>query len=162
MRPPPTDSDKTDGPSWWYRNRQRRVAVDDAAIRAFLEQLDDKLAKGREFAVLIASDEAVRTANRQFRGLAKSTDVLSFPDDEDGPGGEGERLGDILISAKRAALQATELGHSVEEEVKTLILHGLLHLLGWDHEMDSGEMAAEEKRWRRKLGLAAGLIERTQ
>ena len=162
MRKRPSDSDKNDGPSWWYRNRQRSVTVDDAAIRAFLDRLDQELAMGREFAVLIASDAAVRAANRQFRGMAKSTDVLSFPDDEEGPDG-AERLGDILISARRAAAQAAEHGHSVDDEVKTLILHGLLHLLGWDHETDSGEMATVEKRWRRKLGLASpGLIERAR
>ena len=78
----------------------------------------------------------------------------AFPDGEDG------RLGDILISAARAERQAAEHGHSVENELKILILHGFLHLLGFDHETDSGQMALEEKRLRVKYGLENSLIER--
>lgn len=152
------DSDKTEPPSaspaWWYRDRQRKVAIDPKAIHEFLSALDRKLTSGREFAVLVASDRAVREANERFRGVKRSTDVLSFPDGEDG------RLGDVLISAKRAEEQAREAGHSNEDEVKVLVLHGVLHLLGWDHETDDGEMRAEEQRLRRKLGLRPGLIER--
>ncbi len=122
----------------------------------FLAALDGELTHGREVAVLVASDTAVRDANRRYRGVRGSTDVLSFPDGEDG------RLGDILISARRAEKQSLDAGHPVEEEVKILILHGTLHLLGWDHETDQGEMRAEEDRLRRKLGLSAGLIERVR
>jgi probable rRNA maturation factor len=112
------------------------------------------VARGREFAVVVSSDAAVRRANSRFRGLPKATDVLSFPDGENG------RLGDILISAQRAQRQAEEHGHSVDEEIKILVLHGLLHLLGHDHESDNGEMKRAEIRWRRKLGLDSALIER--
>jgi probable rRNA maturation factor len=154
------DSDKTEPPgatpAWWYRDRQRKVAIDPNAIVEFLATIDRTLTTGREFAVLVASDAAVREANKLFRGVKSSTDVLSFPDGEDG------RLGDVLISAKRAAEQAREAGHSNEDEIKVLILHGVLHLLGWDHETDNGEMRAEERRLRRKLGLRSGLIERAE
>jgi probable rRNA maturation factor len=94
--------------------------------------------------------------NARYCGKKSSTDVLSFPDGEDG------RLGDILISAARAESQARDYGHPVEEEVKTLILHGFLHLLGYDHETDDGEMRSKERRLRRKYGLDQGLIERAQ
>jgi probable rRNA maturation factor len=106
--------------------------------------------------VVVSSDEALRTANRQFRGISKTTDVLSFPDGEDG------RLGDILISAGRAQAQAAQYGLSVEEELKTLALHGLLHLLGYDHETDRGQMRAQETKLRKRYGLPNGLIERAQ
>lgn len=140
--------------SWWYHNRQRKIEIDNEAVRGFLRTLSAEVAGGREFAVLIASDQAVRAANRDFRGRAQSTDVLSFPDGEDG------RLGDILISAARAARQADERGHSPSDEVKLLALHGLLHLLGYDHQTDNGRMRRAEMRLRRKYGLEAGLIER--
>ena len=140
--------------SWWYHNRQRKIPIDNDAVRGFLRTLSGDLARGAEFAVLIASDAAVREANRSFRGIAKTTDVLSFPDGEDG------RLGDILIAAGRAARQAEAHGHSATEEVKVLALHGLLHLLGHDHETDDGAMARAERKLRKKYGLSEGLIER--
>src|SRR5690606_35148632 len=96
-------TDSSDGPCW-YQNRQRRISIDDSQVVAFLNRIAVDLAKRREFAVLVSSDEAVRTANRQFRGISKTTDVLSFPDGEDG------RLGDILISAGRAQAQAEQYG----------------------------------------------------
>jgi probable rRNA maturation factor len=140
----------------WYRNRQRKVPIEDRQVEAFLATLSQAEAPGREVAVLVASDAFVRQANARFRGKKGSTDVLSFPDGEDG------RLGDILISASRAQRQAQQYGHSVEDEVKTLVLHGFLHLLGYDHDTDSGRMRAKERRLRRKLGLPSGLIERAR
>jgi len=148
-------SESTDGP-WWFHNRQRKVRLNQTEIEAFVGRLSRDLAPGLELAVLVAGDAAVREANRRFRGKAASTDVLSFPDDEPG------RLGDILISAVRAERQAADHGHSVDDEIKTLILHGFLHLLGHDHDTDSGEMWAEEQRRRRRYRLAPGLIERAQ
>jgi len=147
-------SDSADGPCCWYLNRQRKVRIQDNQIEDFLAALSQAEAPGREVAVLVASDEFVRQANGRFRGKNSSTDVLSFPDGDDG------RLGDILISAARAQRQAAELGHSVDDEVKVLILHGFLHLLGYDHETDSGEMARKETRLRRKYGLGRALTER--
>ncbi len=149
-QPAPADSDPPD----WFWNRQRAVRFRQAEIVRFARQLRRRVARGREFAVCIASEDALRRANRQFRGRPHATDVLSFPD-----GGRG-RLGDILISARRAQAQARERGHAVEEELKILLLHGILHLLGHDHERDHGEMRRLERSWRRRLGLSAGLIER--
>jgi len=148
------DSHSSDDPPW-YHNRQRKVRFDEPEFADFLRRLTKDLANGREFALVIGSDDAVRRANRRFRGKGASTDVLSFPDGEEG------RLGDILISAARADRQAREHGHSVEDELKVLALHGLIHLLGFDHESDQGEMRQTELRWRRRYGLRAGLIERT-
>ena len=138
----------------WYRNRQRNVRFDEAEFAGFLHRLSHEVARRRHFAVMVAGDRSVRQANRQFRGVPASTDVLSFPDGDDG------RLGDILISAGRAQCQAIEQGHRVDDELKILVLHGLLHLLGYDHESDDGRMRRAETRWRRKYGLRPGLIER--
>ncbi len=140
----------------WYQNRQRRVRFDEPEFSDFLQRLSRDLARGREFAIVVASDEAVRRANSRFRGKRQSTDVLSFPD------GEAGRLGDILISARRADRQAREFGHRVEDELKVLALHGLIHLLGFDHETDGGEMRHTEREWRRRYGLQPGLIERAE
>jgi probable rRNA maturation factor len=106
---------------------------------------------GRGITCLITDDRELRRLNRQFRGKDYATDVLSFPS---GDGGE------IAISLDRAAAQAEEHGHSLANEVRILMLHGVLHLSGLDHETDSGEMAREEMRWRKKFGLPCGLIER--
>jgi probable rRNA maturation factor len=145
----------SDGPCW-YQNRQRRIQIDDNAVVAFLNRIAVDLAKRRDFAVVVSSDEAVRAANRQFRGISKTTDVLSFPDGEDG------RLGDILIAAGRAQAQAAQYGLTIEDELKTLALHGVLHLLGYDHETDEGQMRARETKLRKRYGLPCGLIERVQ
>lgn len=145
---------ESNGEPPWYGNRQRSVKIDGLAVRAFLLHLGREVAGGRDFAVLVTSDAALRQANSRFRGKRQATDVLSFPDGENG------RLGDILISARRARKQAEAHGHPVEEEIKILVLHGLLHLLGYDHERDNGEMERIEKRWRRRLGLVPALIER--
>ena len=98
----------------------------------------------------------MRRLNAQFRGKDYATDVLSFPSPifVEGYGG------DIAVSADIAARNARALGHSVAEEVKILVLHGVLHLAGYDHESDDGQMAEKELRLRRKLGLPAALIER--
>jgi probable rRNA maturation factor len=99
---------------------------------------------------LIASDAELQKLNQKFRGKDYPTDVLSFPPD------------DIAISFDRAAAQSAELGHSVEDELRILILHGLLHLAGMDHETDGGSMKRTEARWRKKLDLPSGLIERAK
>jgi probable rRNA maturation factor len=97
--------------------------------------------------VRFAGDRAMRLANRRFRGKDKTTDVLSFPGEEAGIEGY---LGDILISIPTARRQAMEAGHSVDREVKTLLLHGILHCLGHDHETDQGEMERLERRLRKR------------
>jgi probable rRNA maturation factor len=115
-----------------------------------------------EVSVLLAGDERIRELNNRFRGKNKSTDVLSFPAAPNFAGhssGSGH-AGDLAISLETAARQAGERGHTLEIEVKVLLLHGLLHLAGYDHEADSGEMARKETRLRKKLALPLGLIER--
>lgn len=98
--------------------------------------------------VRFVGDRAMRLANRQFRGKDKPTDVLSFPGED---AGEGQGyLGDILISVPTARRQAAEAGHGVERELKVLLLHGILHCLGYDHETDQGEMERLERRLRKR------------
>jgi probable rRNA maturation factor len=97
--------------------------------------------------------------NREFRGLDKATDVLSFPAEMPGP----EKIaGDLAISVETARKQAAACGHSLGTEIKVLMLHGLLHLAGYDHESDSGQMRRREQQLRARLGLPLGLIERVQ
>lgn len=122
-------------------------------LRPWLERLARTLV-GRELpdveeatlGVRFASDRELRRVNRDYRGKDKPTDVLSFPG---GPDGEGHHVGDILISLPTARRQAAERGHAPEREVRTLLLHGLLHCLGYDHETDQGEMERLERRLRR-------------
>src|SRR5579871_4168846 len=116
-----------------------------------LRQYLRRIARGRQVSCLITGDRELRRLNRRFRGADYATDVLSFPN---------ENGGEIAISLDRAKAQAAEHGHSVFDEIRILMLHGVLHLSGLDHEKDSGEMARAERRWRRRLGLPAGLIER--
>ena len=104
--------------------------------------------------VAIVSDARVRALNRQFRNKDKATDVLSFPSEDRG------YLGDVVIASGVAARQAREAGHPLRTEVRVLALHGLLHLLGYDHEHDDGRMARLERRLRKRGGLREGLIER--
>jgi probable rRNA maturation factor len=109
--------------------------------------------------VLLTTDPAIRKLNCQFRGKNKATDVLSFP--AEGFGAE-DMAGDLAISVPTALRQATEQGHPLSTEIKVLLLHGLLHLAGYDHETDAGQMARRERLLRGKLGLPQGLIERVE
>ena len=108
--------------------------------------------------MLLTSDSELRRLNRTFRKKNKATDVLSFPAPLEAEG----MAGDLAISLDTAARQAAEQGHTLREEVRILLLHGLLHLAGEDHEIDSGEMAAREHELRGQLRLRSGLIERTK
>jgi probable rRNA maturation factor len=114
--------------------------------------------------VLVTSSAAVRALNREFRGKNKATDVLSFPSDS--AGSQSRRrpnlAGDVAISADIALQNSVRLGHPAAQEVKILALHGILHLAGFDHERDNGEMARKEATLRRALKLPAALIERVQ
>jgi probable rRNA maturation factor len=107
--------------------------------------------------VVIAGNPEIRRLNRQFRGQNKPTDVISFPVAEPS---QGAIEGDIAISASIAAANARRLGHSLAEEVKILILHGMLHLAGYDHENDRGQMWQLETGLRRVLQLPGSLIDR--
>jgi probable rRNA maturation factor len=107
--------------------------------------------------VLVTTDREMRGLNHRFRKKNAATDVLSFPAARN----PGEQIaGDIAISAETAVRNARRAGHSGGEEIKVLALHGILHLAGFDHERDQGEMAREELRLRSGLGLPSGLIER--
>jgi probable rRNA maturation factor len=108
--------------------------------------------------VMVTSNRELRSLNRRFRGKDKPTDVLSFPPLTDFG---GKLAGDIAISAEIAGKNAKALGHSPAEEIKILALHGVLHLAGYDHERDGGEMARTEQKLRCSLGLPVGLIERS-
>jgi probable rRNA maturation factor len=106
--------------------------------------------------VAFVDDAVIRDLNREYRSKDDATDVLSFPGDEPG------ELGEIVIAAGVCRRQATEAGHAFGTEARVLALHGLLHLLGYDHERDRGTMARLEARLRRRAGLREGLIERAR
>ncbi|HET6176624.1 MAG TPA: rRNA maturation RNase YbeY [Candidatus Sulfotelmatobacter sp.] len=114
--------------------------------------------------VLVTGSAAVRSLNRNFRHKNKPTDVLSFPSalPTTGPRRSAQLAGEIAISADIAVQNAVRLGHSAAQEIKVLVLHGILHLAGFDHERDNGEMARKEMKLRRALKLPAALIERTR
>ena len=129
-------------------NRQRRVKVDTDAWTAFgIKALDAIGNNGSSATIAFVSDKSIRKLNQQFRGVDKATDVLSFPADEP------NNLGDVAVSVETAAAQAKENGLSFENEIAQLILHGLLHLSGYDHERDNGEMNRLELRLRKKLRI---------
>jgi len=129
--------------------------IHERALTLFATKAKRAVGARGELSIRITSSAEMRALNRRFRRKNKPTDVLSFP-------AETPRLaGDIAISAEIAAANADALGHSVDTELKILILHGLLHLVGYDHETDAGEMQAKEAKLRRRLKLPVGLIERT-
>jgi probable rRNA maturation factor len=129
-------------------NRQRRLRLDTETWAIFATKALDAIGKSKSSATIaFVSDKRIRQLNRQFRGVDKATDVLSFPADEE------TNLGDIAVSVDTAAAQAKENGLTFDGEVAQLILHGLLHLCGYDHETDNGEMNRLEIKLRRKLGV---------
>lgn len=136
-------------------NRQRKVRVDCARWRVFVERaLKVVPAKGAGVTVAFVSDRAMRELNRRWRGKSGTTDVLSFPSgQEEFERAEGLTLGDVVVSAEQAGRRAAEHGLDFDGEAAQLILHGLLHLCGYDHETDSGEMNALELTLRRRLGI---------
>ena len=139
MEPPPKSP-------YWVINRQHHHSIDGKSIRQFLRGLTPALGlKHESFSVVFITDAAMRRYNRDYRGLDEPTDVLSFRDGED-------YLGDILISAETAYNQARQSRTlSFESNIQRLVLHGLLHLMGYDHETDDGEMRSVERRLRRRF-----------
>ncbi|MDQ3256957.1 MAG: rRNA maturation RNase YbeY [Acidobacteriota bacterium] len=136
-------------------NRQRKMPLDGERWRAFATKaLKVAPADGAGVTIAFVSDRAMRELNRRWRGKRGTTDVLSFPAEQDEfEKLEGLSLGDVVISAEQAARQAAEHDLDFENEVAQLILHGLLHLCGYDHETDDGEMNRLELRFRRRLGI---------
>lgn len=135
----------------------RVPGVSARALEAFAVRAQRAVGVRGDVDVLIASSGRVRRLNRRFRGKDAGTDVLSFP-----ANGDKSRGGDIAISADIAVSNARRLGHGPGDELKILMLHGFLHLAGYDHEIDDGEMARKEARLRRSLGLPEALIERAR
>lgn len=130
--------------------------IQKPALARFLTRAKKAAALNGELSVLLADDKQLRQLNKQFRGKNTPTDVLSFPAPEEMSG----LAGDLAISIDTAAKQAAEFGHSLNDELRILLLHGVLHLAGYDHEADNGEMAARELELRTKLGLSTNLIDR--
>ncbi|GHV06819.1 endoribonuclease YbeY [Campylobacterota bacterium] len=120
-----------------------------------LERIAASLSE-REIELILVGDEEICELNRDYRNLNEPTDVLSFPIDDFAHA----PLGSIVISVETAARQAAQFGHTAAEEIAVLFLHGVLHLLGYDHETDSGEMAAQEALRRVEFGLSTALTER--
>jgi probable rRNA maturation factor len=131
-------------------------------LTRFLTRAQRAVGLRGEVTILLADDKRLKELNRSFRGKNKATDVLSFPayHDQQNPTATEDIAGDLAISIDTAARQAAEFNHTLEDELRILILHGLLHLAGYDHEADSGEMAAQETTLRTRLKLPHSLIER--
>lgn len=127
------------------------------ALNRFLERARRAAGLKGKVNVLLTSSAEMRSLNRRFRGKDAATDVLSFPTESSG---QKQFAGEIAISAEIAAQNARLLGHSPAQEIKILVAHGILHLRGYDHECDNGQMARREKQLRAKLHLPLGLVER--
>ncbi|HYX27548.1 MAG TPA: rRNA maturation RNase YbeY [Pyrinomonadaceae bacterium] len=135
-------------------NRQRKHSVPNASrdfAKRALQAIDSSY---RDVTIVFVSDAAIQKLNRQFRGKNDATDVLSFPARAEAFETENQaHLGEVVISVERAAAQAKQNGLSFHNEIQQLILHGLLHLCGYDHETDQGEMNRLELKLRMKLGI---------
>ncbi len=137
---------------------RRRRLPSARTLSRFLTTAQAAVRMRGQVTVLLTTDQAIRGLNRRFRGKNKATDVLSFP--AGGPVA-GDVAGDLAISVPTALRQAAEQGHALSVEIKVLMLHGLLHLAGFDHETDEGQMARRERLLRARLRLPQGLIERS-
>jgi probable rRNA maturation factor len=126
-----------------------------AGLAGWLKRVAPARAHGL-VSIAIVSDAEIQTLNRRYRRVNRATDVLSFPSGEP----VGDSMGEIVIARGVARRQAKDAGHSELTEWRVLALHGLLHLLGYDHEQDNGRMRRVERRLRRKGGLRDGLIDR--
>lgn len=134
-------------------NKQRKVTVNQAELEDFLLLLTEKIKElqGRDFCVVLVSDQKIKQLNRTFRHKNSPTDVLSFPFNDEPL--ESDFLGDVIISAETASRQASDNNLTIENEIKQLILHGVLHLCGHDHETDNGQMNRLELKLRKILRI---------
>ncbi len=138
--------------------RRKLPGVSDAALNRFARRAERAVGLSGEVNILVTSSREVRALNRRYRGKNHPTDVLSFPPI---PTVSHDFAGDVAISAEIALQNARRLGHTAADEIKILMLHGMIHLAGYDHESDDGQMARKEERLRRALGLPGSLIART-
>lgn len=155
-------------------NRQKQYAVRKASLRAFVQELTHRLhLEKKKFNICFVDDRAMRRLNAAYRGKDKATDVLSFgwsdtevtePPTPYYRGGSdlANHLGEVVISVEAARRNALTEGHSTRNEIRWLILHGTLHLLGYDHERDRGEMVALELRLREEFGISGGVSKKAQ
>ena len=133
--------------------KSRLSSKEKSALKSFAYNLAAKVAEGQTFTCLITNDRELQSLNKEFLGHDHPTDVLSFASEDAG-------LGDLAISIERAEAQAREFGHDRMQELRVLMLHGVLHLMGHDHEQDRGEMARAESKWRTVFDLPTTLISR--
>jgi len=141
--------------------RKRIAGLSASTLERFVLRARRAVDLSEAVNVLVTSSSELRSLNRRFRGADKPTDVLSFPSPAEGRSPARSTAGEVAISADIARDNARRLKHSVADEVKILVLHGILHLAGFDHEHDNGEMARKESGLRQRLKLETGLIERT-
>jgi probable rRNA maturation factor len=136
-------------------NLQRKVKFEANSFNRFesLLLLSVPETKDKHIAIAFISNRRMKELNKLFRGKNSTTDVLSFPHEPDEFDPDKNNLGDIVISVEQAQIQAEENGLTLEGEIKQLILHGVLHLCGYDHETDNGEMNARELELREELGI---------
>jgi probable rRNA maturation factor len=139
--------------------KKRIPGLSEAALSRFVLHAKRAARLAGGVNVMVTSSSELHRLNRQFRGEDKATDVLSFPAIEQPSNG---LAGDVAISADIASYNARCLGHTAAKEIKILVLHGLLHLAGYDHDRDNGQMAMKEARLRKAFGLPVGLIERNR
>jgi len=133
--------------------RLKSPPIPREALVAFTLDVLGRLKLEGEVGLRLCSTRTMASFNRRFRGVKGATNVLAFPNGEKLPAG-GIYLGDILIAAPVAEKSAREVGDTLENELKRLVLHGVLHLVGYDHESDKGKMARKERGLRREWGLA--------
>ncbi len=136
-------------------NLQRKIKFDPNTLNQFETELLSSIpeAKDKHFAIALISDRRMKELNNLFRDRNVTTDVLSFPHEPDEFDPDRNNLGDVVISVEQAQKQAGENGLTLENEIRQLILHGLLHLCGYDHEKDNGEMNLRELELREKIGI---------
>jgi probable rRNA maturation factor len=163
LDPDPRPLTKSGPPSPESRKAERDARLPSSrTLNTFLREAQASVRLKGAVSVLLTTDKKIKTLNRDFRRKNKATDVLSFPADPiPGIRSREQPAGDLAISIDTARNQAAGQGHALGTEIKVLILHGLLHLAGYDHETDTGQMARRERTLRAQLKLPLGLIERT-
>jgi len=136
-------------------NNQRKIKINSKPFKEFAEKAVQKISEtdGKLLTIAFVSDRKMRLLNKTFRGKNATTDVLSFPFEAEAFEVDENNLGDIFISLEQAERQAIENNLDFETEIKQLVLHGILHLCGFDHETDAGEMNKMELELREKLGM---------